>query len=85
MQKMLIMLESQDTRYEVYMQGIKRSNVDDTIVRWEARYNCFMRFPSGSSSASYGNRIALTTLEDFIEDLLLSGYEVVTYETKKFA
>ena len=84
MKKMIIMLENNDTRYEFYMKGIKKSNVNDTIVRWELRYDCIHRMTNGSSHTT-GNRISCGTFETFVEKLLLNGFESVTYDTRKFA
>ena len=81
---MLIMLENNDTRYEFYMQGIKRSNIDDTIVRWELRYDVKHNLTLGST-LSYNNRLLGHTFEEFVEKLLLEGFEVVTFSTRKFA
>ena len=78
------MLENSDTRYEFYMQGIKRSNIDDTIVRWELRYDLIHKMSLGSSHTS-GHRIVCDTFETFVEKLLLKGFETVTYYTRKFA
>ena len=81
---MIIMLENSDTRYEFYMQGIKRSNIDDPIVRWELRYDYIHNMTLGSSHTT-GNRIVCDTFETFVEKLLLKGFEPVTYDTRKFA
>ena len=84
MRKMIIMLEDDDTRYEFYMKGIKRSNIDDTIVRWELRYDLIHNMGLGSSHTT-GHRIVCDTFETFVEKLLLKGFEPVTYDTRKFA
>ena len=78
------MLENSDTRYEFYMQGIKKSNFDDTIVRWELRYDLIHKMSLGSSHKS-GNRIVCDTFETFVEKLVLKGFKPVTYDTMKFA
>lgn len=82
--QMIIMLENEDTRYEFYMQGIKRSNVDDTIVRYELQYNYIHNLGLGSS-VTYGLHLFGESLEQLIERLLMKGFKPVTYQTKKFA
>lgn len=84
MREMLIMLENEDTRYEFYMQGIKRSNVSDVIVRWEIRYDLTHKMTLGGTK-SYGNRVIGCTFEELVSRLLLKGFKQVTFETKKFA
>lgn len=84
MRKMIIMLENDNTRYEFYMQGIKKSNIDNTIVRWELRYDLIHKMSLGSSHTT-GHRIVRDTFETFVEKLLLEGFEEVTFSTRKFA
>ena len=84
MEKMIIMLENNDSRYEFYMKGIKRSNVDDTIVRWELRYDYIHRMVNGSSHTT-GNRILCGTFETIVEKLhhIDRGYEEFEYKLQK--
>jgi hypothetical protein len=72
MKKMIIVLENNGSKYEIYMRGIHRSNYDNTIVRWEAEYNHIQELTTGAS-VTYGNRIH--KLEQFISDLLSKGYK----------
>lgn len=81
MRKMIVMLENDDTRYEIYMQGIERSNLDSTIVRWELRYEYIHKMSLGSSHST-GNRI-YGEFEKFVSSLLLKGFNLVT--DRKFA
>lgn len=81
MREMIVMLENDDTRYEIYMQGVERSNLDSTIVKWELRYEHIHKMSLGSSHDS-GNRI-YGGFEEFVSNLLLKGFHVVT--TRKFA
>lgn len=75
MRTMLIKLENEEARYEIFMQGIRKSNVDDTIVRYELRYDYYQKLTFGSS-LSHDNRI-YKPLEKFIENLLLKGFKKV--------
>lgn len=83
MRKMIIMLEDKDTRYEIYLQGIERSNIDNTIVGYETRYNVIQNLTFGAS-AHHGQMLR-GNLDDFISNLISKGFEVVTHKTKKFA
>lgn len=83
MDKMIIMLEDENTRYEFYLQGIQRSNIDKTIVRCEIRYKIIQRGVYGSS-VSYGTLYG-KTLQEEINLLLSKGFKEVTFETMKFA
>lgn len=73
--KMITTLENnKGSKYVIYMQGIEKSNLDKTIVRWEARYDHVQNLVFGAS-VSYGNRIF--KLEEFISELLVNGYREI--------
>lgn len=80
---LVIMLEDEDSRFEFYMKGVKRSNLDDTIVRYELVYD-YVRLCGTGSTKSYNNRI-FGDFEKLMNKLLLDGFKPVTYETMKFA
>ena len=72
---MIITLENEKARYEIYLQGIERSNYDNTMVRWEQRYN-YTTFLTMGSSLLMGQRLH-GSIEAFINDLMEKGFKVV--------
>lgn len=80
----LVMLENEDTRYEFYMQGIRRSNIDDTIVEYELKYDRYQLLSSTGGTVSFGNRL-YDDFERFVEKLLLKGFRKVDHNTKSFS
>lgn len=81
-QYLIMMEKAGDTRYEFYLQGIERSNLDSTIVRWELRYDRIKNLGTGSS-VSFGNR-EYGKLDEVITKLTNAGFVPVTFETKTF-
>ncbi len=75
MRTMIITLKNEKARYEIFMRGIKKSNIDDEIVGYELRYDCFQKLTFGSSLST--DNILHEPLEKFISDLLLKGFKKV--------
>ena len=81
--KLLLMLESETIRYEFYLVGIARSNVDRTLVRYELCYNRIESMALGSS-VTRGARLH-QNFDEFVNMLVAKGFREVTIHTKKFA
>ena len=82
MDHLIIMLEKDDVRYEYYLYGIKTSNVDPTICKYEVRERRVRRLIGGSTEATN------TVYDDVINrinHLICTGFHEVTFKTRSFA
>lgn len=75
MRKNILVLEDNEAKYEIYMQSVERSNVDNTIVRWELRYDYICKSFTGCS-VTYGNRMH-ESFESFVSHALMAGMQIV--------
>lgn len=84
--KKMIMLENPEgtMRYDFFLVGIKRSNIDSTIVRYEPHYRYHQFLGTGSTVCEDKFRSREDGNQFFLK-LKSEGWKVVDFNTMSFA